>query len=347
VKTAVIGAGAWGTTVASLLARQVETVLWARESEVVRSINDAHENAVFLAGTPLSPSLRASTELGQVVEGADLIAMAVPSRYYRAVLREAAPGIGDNTCFLSLAKGIEAASLLRMTQVAAEVLAGHDPALIGVLSGPNIAREVAAGQPSATVVAVRDTAAAAAVQRLLMNDTLRVYTNPDVIGCEIGGAVKNVIAIAAGMARGLGYGENTLAALVTRGLAELTRLGAAVGGDPLTFLGLAGIGDLMVTCHSPDSRNHRVGVALGQGRPLTEILADLRSVAEGVHSCRPVLELADRVGVEMPICEQTGAVLDGWCHPADAVAALLHRDAKPELLGISADTGVRAGREPG
>ena len=210
-----------------------------------------------------------------------------------------------------------------MSEVAAEVLDHHETGSIGVLSGPNIARDVADGQPAATVVAMGDEPRARDLQAALMCPTLRVYTNPDVVGCEIGGAVKNVIALAAGMATGLGFGDNTLAALVTRGLAELTRLGVALGGQPLTFLGLAGIGDLVVTCNSSGSRNRHVGEELGRGRPLDAILSDMTSVAEGVGSCGPVLELGRRAGVELPICEQVGRVLDGRVDPADAVSALL------------------------
>jgi len=311
-------------------------MLWAREPEVATAVNESRQNPLFLPGASLAPALRASTDLEQVLTGAELVAMAVPSPFYRSVLEEARPLIRRDIPFLSLSKGIEEGTLLRMSEVAAGVLNGHRDRLFGVLSGPNIAREVFAGQPSATVVAMADNAAAVALQTLLMTDTLRVYTNPDVVGCEIGGIVKNVIAIAAGMAYGLGYGQNTLAALVTRGLAELTRLGVAVGGQPLTFLGLAGIGDLMVTCHSPDSRNHHVGEELGRGRSLTEILSGVRSVAEGVRSCRPLLTLATKVGVELPICEQVDAVLGGRSLPAEAVATLLQRDPKAELHGIDA-----------
>jgi glycerol-3-phosphate dehydrogenase (NAD(P)+) len=334
VRVTVVGGGAWGTTVASLLASKAATTLWAREAEVVEAVNRRHENPLFLPDAPLHPDLLASNDLARALAGADVVLMAVPSGHYRDVLEQAATAIPGDVPFLSLTKGIEERSLLRMSEVAAEVLARHDPDRIGVLSGPNIAREVWAGQPTATVVAIRDEATGIDLQRLLMASTLRVYTNPDVIGCEIGGAVKNVIALAAGMATGLGFGQNTLAALVTRGLAELARLGVALGGQPLTFLGLAGIGDLVVTCHSPDSRNRRVGEGLGRGRPLADILASMRGVAEGVRSCPPVLALGTRGGVELPICEQVGAVLTGQTSAAEAVAALLRRDPKPELRGI-------------
>jgi glycerol-3-phosphate dehydrogenase (NAD(P)+) len=330
----VIGAGAWGTTVASLLATKVETRVWAREASVVQAINERHENPLFMPGAPLTPSLHASSDLGVALRGAEVVLIAVPSQYYRGVLEAARTAIGPDTPFLSLTKGIEDGSLLRMTEVAAAVLDGHNPDRIGVLSGPNIAREVLAGQPAATVVAVRDEQAGADLQRLLMTPRLRVYTNPDVIGCEIGGAVKNVIALAAGMATGLGYGQNTLAALVTRGLAELARLGVALGGQAMTFLGLAGIGDLVVTCHSVDSRNRHVGEALGRGRPLADILAGMPSVAEGVRSCSPVLALGQRVGVELPICAVVRAVLEDSLPVAGAVSALLEREAQPELQGL-------------
>ena len=335
MRAAVIGAGAWGTTIASLLATRADTTVWAREAAVVQAINERHENPLFMPGSPLTPSLRASGDVGAALAGAGVVLMAVPSQYFRSVLEAARASIVDDTPFLSLTKGIEEGSLLRMTEIAAEVLDGHDPDRIGVLSGPNIAREVLAGQPAATVVAVRDEQAGDELQELLMGPTLRVYTNPDVIGCEIGGAVKNVIALAAGMAGGLGFGQNSLAALVTRGLAELARLGVALGGHPLTFLGLAGIGDLVVTCHSADSRNRHVGEELGRGRPLADIVAGMASVAEGVRSCGPVLALGQREGVELPICEQVRAVLEEGLPVADAVAVLLHREAQPELHGLS------------
>jgi glycerol-3-phosphate dehydrogenase (NAD(P)+) len=334
VTVTVIGAGAWGTTMASLLATRTSTVVWAREPEVVAGIEEHHENPLFLPGAELTPALQATTDLAAALRGAEVVFMATPSQHYRSVLEQAAGHIPSTVPFVSLTKGIEDGTLLRMSEVATEVLAGHDPARIGVLSGPNIAREVRAGYPAATVVALQDNEAARQVQDLLMAPTLRVYTNPDVVGCEIGGAVKNVIALAAGMATGLGFGHNTLAALITRGLAELTRLGMALGGEALTFIGLAGIGDLVVTCHSGDSRNRHVGEELGRGRPLEEIIGSMRAVAEGVRSTRPVLGLAARVGVELPICAQVGEVLDGRRTAAEAVQALLGRSAKPELHGI-------------
>jgi glycerol-3-phosphate dehydrogenase (NAD(P)+) len=334
LKFSVIGSGAWGTTFASLVASRTDTVIWAFEPEVADAINAKHENPVYLPGGQLAEGLRASTDLEEVVAGAEAIAMAVPSQFYRSVLEAARGAIPADAPFLSLSKGIEEGSLKRMSQVATEVLGGDRPGPIGVLSGPNIAREVLAGHPSATVIALRDEKTAVRLQHLLSTPTLRVYTNSDVVGCEVGGSVKNVIAIAAGMALGLGYGQNTLAALITRGLAELTRLGVALGGQPLTFLGLAGIGDLSVTCHSPDSRNHHVGFELGRGRNLADVLGEMHSVAEGVRSGGPVLALARQADVDLPICEQVVAVLEDCSTPREAVAALLGRAPTEELHGI-------------
>jgi glycerol-3-phosphate dehydrogenase (NAD(P)+) len=333
-RVTVVGAGAWGTTVASVLAARAEVTLWAREPEVAQAITERHENPVFLPGLTVDAALTSTDDVEAALAGAEAVLMAVPAQHFRSVLTAAQPFIEPRVPFLTLAKGIEEGSLLRMTEVAAEVLAGHDADLIGALSGPNIAREVLAGQPAATVVALRDAPAARAIQHLLTSPSLRVYTNSDVVGCEIGGAVKNVLALAAGMAAGLGFGDNTLAALITRGLAELTRLGVALGGQPLTFLGLAGVGDLIVTCHSPGSRNHHVGEELGRGRPLADIVSEMRSVAEGVRSCGPVLALGRRAGIELPICEQVGEVLDGRTRPREALDTLLHRDATSELHGI-------------
>ncbi|MEO6988394.1 MAG: NAD(P)H-dependent glycerol-3-phosphate dehydrogenase [Aquihabitans sp.] len=340
----VIGAGAWGTTIASTLSANGPVTLWAFEPEVVAAVNDDHRNPVYLPDIDLSPDLAATSDLRAATTDADLILMAVPSQHFRSIIEQAAPGIAPETPFLTLTKGIEAGTLLRMSEVAAEVLVDHPRERIGVLSGPNIAREIAHREPAATVVAITDPAIAALLQQALSTPTLRVYTNPDVIGCEIGGAVKNVIALAAGMAEGLGFGQNTLAAIVTRGLAELTRLGLALGGEALTFLGLAGIGDLVVTCHSPASRNHHVGVELGRGRAVDDIIAEMTAVAEGVRSCRPVLDLGARVGVDLPICSVVGAVLSGDLAAADVADALLGRTLTTELHGI---TSTAPKDEPG
>src|SRR5580658_372058 len=251
-KVAVIGAGSWGTTVAAILADRVETVLWARRAELAKEIRETRQNATYLGEVQLPARLGVTDRLEEVVGGATVVVMAVPSHGFREVLSEVAAHLPAGAPIVSLTKGFEQASSLRMTEVAAEVCPAS-PA--GVLTGPNLAKEVLAGQPTASVIAMQDEALARDLQRLFRTDTLRVYTNPDVIGCETAGAVKNVMAIASGMAAGLGFGDNTRAAVITRSLAELARLGTALGGDPLTFAGLAGLGDLVATCTSPQSRN--------------------------------------------------------------------------------------------
>jgi glycerol-3-phosphate dehydrogenase (NAD(P)+) len=330
----VIGAGSWGTTVAALACANAPTTLWARDPEVADRVNRGHGNEDYLPSIELPDALEATASLADAVSGADVVVMGVPSHGFRAVLADARPSIDPGAAVISLSKGLEQGSGLRMTQVIGEVLPDHDPAHIGVLSGPNLAREVALGQPTASVVALGDPELAKALQVLFMTRTFRVYTNPDVVGCEIAGALKNVIAIAAGIAHGLGYGDNTKAALITRGLAELARLGMALGGDPLTFSGLAGMGDLVATCTSDKSRNRTVGVALGEGRALDEIVAEMKMVAEGVKSTEAVLELGSREGLELPIAEQVGAVLYEGRTPAEIVPALMLREAKPELRGM-------------
>lgn len=333
MRVAVLGAGSWGTTLASLISARTETMLWAREPEIVDAVSRQHENPVFLSGFALSTALQATGDLETALRGVDVMVVAVPSQYFRSVVEAARPFVPSDADLLSVTKGIEPETCLRMTEVLDEAL-GRDPNRVCVLSGPNLAREVMAGEPSATVIACRDVARAERLQRLLMTDSLRVYTNPDVVGCEVGGAVKNVLAIAAGIADGLRYGWNTKAALVTRGLAELTRLGVAVGGQPLTFLGLAGNGDLIATCSSPQSRNRHVGEELGKGRSLSEILDSMQMVAEGVGTTPAILGLARRVGVEMPIAEKVGAVLAGELSAAEVVSPLMQREAKPELHGL-------------
>lgn len=334
VRVAVVGAGSWGTAVAALAAHNADTVLWARRPELAAAIDESHENAAYLPGAELPAALRATSSLEDAVAGAEIVVMGVPSHGFRDVLVEARDAIGSEASIVSLSKGVEQGSLLRMTEVVAEVLQGHDPNRIGVLTGPNLAKEIAAGQPAASVVAFTDEAVAATVQHAFMTPTFRVYTNPDVIGCEVAGALKNVIALGVGMAHGLGFGDNAKAALITRGLAELARLGVVLGGDPLTFAGLAGMGDLIATCSSPQSRNRSVGVALGEGRSLDDIVAEMNMVAEGVKSTGAVLELAARNGVEMPVAEFVGRVLYEGAKPSEHVAELMGRAAKPELLGM-------------
>jgi glycerol-3-phosphate dehydrogenase (NAD(P)+) len=333
-RVAVIGAGSWGTAVAAIVAGNEPTVLWARRPELAAAIDTEHENADYLRDIPLPAGLRATSDLAQACESADVVVFAVPSHGLRAVLAEARPRIGGKAAIVSLAKGIEQGTLRRMTEVIAEELADHDPDRIGVLTGPNLAREVAAGQPTASVVAVPDADVAEELQRVFFAPTLRVYTNPDVIGCEMAGALKNVLAIGAGIADGLGYGDNTKAALITRGLAELARLGGVLGGDPLTFAGLAGMGDLIATCASPQSRNRHVGVELGRGRALDDIVNEMNMVAEGVKTTAAVIELAAVNNVDMPLASFVGRVLYEGARPADLVPELMLRKAKPELHGL-------------
>jgi glycerol-3-phosphate dehydrogenase (NAD(P)+) len=341
-RVAVVGAGAWGTTLAAITAVRVPTRLWAREQEVVAAVRRTGENEPFLAGVPLPPALTVTNDLADALAEADVVVVAVPAQHLREAMTVARPHVPFGAVILSVAKGIEVGTGRRMTEVLHELFADRDPGLIGVLSGPNLAREVAVHQPAATCVAFTDPAVADAVQRLFMSDALRVYTSDDVIGCEIGGAAKNVIAIAAGIADGLGYGMNTMAALITRGLAELTRLGVALGGHPLTFLGLAGNGDLLATCTSPQSRNRQVGEALASGRTLADIVAGSSSVAEGVATAPALLALAASADVEMPISTTVAALLRGELTPPEIVPLLMQRSPKGELHGLG--TGARTPR---
>jgi glycerol-3-phosphate dehydrogenase (NAD(P)+) len=293
-----------------------------------------HENPDYLPGIRLPDALHASDDLAVVCGDADVVVFAVPSHGMRAVVAAARSDIAPGAAIVSLAKGIEQGTLRRMTEVIAEELSDHDASRIGVLTGPNLAREVAAGQPTASVVAVPDATVADELQQVFFAPTLRVYTTPDVVGCETAGALKNVLAIGAGIADGLGYGDNTKAALITRGLAELARLGVAMGGEPLTFAGLAGMGDLIATCASPQSRNRHVGYELGRGRALDEVVSEMNMVAEGVKTTAAVIELAERHAVEMPLASFVGRVLYEGAHPADLVPELMLRKAKPELQGM-------------
>jgi glycerol-3-phosphate dehydrogenase (NAD(P)+) len=318
-----------------MLASRADTVLWAREEEVVADVNTRHENCVFLAGVELPPALRAVRELEQALAGCDVVVMAVPAQHVRTVGAAVAQHVHDEIPVVSLAKGIEHETLMRPTEVLAEVLGRPGRAGIGVLSGPNLAREVAAGQPSATVLAMADPLWARRIQSIFTTGRFRVYVSNDVVGCEVAGAVKNVIAIAAGIADGLGLGWNSRAGLMSRGLAELARLGVALGGDPLTFLGLAGSGDLVATCCSPLSRNRSLGVELGQGRNVAEATADTRAVVEGVATAPSVLALAARVAVEMPISAEVVAVLRGQRTPVHALDNLMTRMPTSELHGLT------------
>lgn len=326
-RVVVVGAGSWGTTIACLLSGNGEITLWARDPGLAERMARNRENDRYLPGVRLPPSVQPTASIEGAVAGSELVLVAVPSHGFRSVLEAMGPALLPGAAVISLAKGIEAETNLRMSQIVGEVLPGH-PA--GVLSGPNLAHEVAAGQPAATVVSLPDEALAQRVQDLLHCSTFRVYTGTDVVGCEIAGATKNVMAIAAGISDGLGFGENTRAVLITRGLAEEARLGLALGGQALTFGGLAGVGDLVATCTSPQSRNRSVGLALGQGRPLADVVAGMHMVAEGVRTAGPVVELARAHGVEMPIAEQVAALVAGATSPREAVAALMERPPRPE-----------------
>ena len=320
MKVTVLGAGSWGTTVASLTTKHNETTLWARKPELADEINTAHTNESYLQGLPLPERLRATADLAEAVSEADLLVVGVPTHGFRDVLEKAAADVRPWIPVVSLSKGFEQGSLLRMTQIIKEVLPGRPAA---ALSGPNIAREIMNGFAAAGVIATEDLSVASELQAVLGRGVFRLYTNHDVIGCEVGGALKNVVAIAAGIAQGLGVGDNTRAAIITRGLAELTRLGVAMGGEPATFAGLAGRGDTMVTCISPHSRNRHVGEQLGKGRKLEEIMGEMHMVAEGVKAASLVLELADRHGVQMPIASHIHDVIEGKETPIDAFAGLL------------------------
>ena len=319
MRVTVLGAGSWGTTVASLVAPRHPTVLWARSPEVVEEVQRQHTNTGYLPGFHLPSELTATADLEEAVSAADLVVVGVPTSGFRSVLEEAARHVRPWVPVVSLSKGLERETFLRMTQVIKQVLPDHPAA---ALTGPNIAREIMSGQAAATVVATEDLAVASTIQKVMQRGVFRVYLNQDVVGCEIGGALKNVIAIAAGIGQGLGVGDNTGAAVMARGLAELTRLGTALGAQPTTFAGLAGMGDLIVTCMSPHSRNRAVGEQLGLGRRLEDILADMHMVAEGVNTAVLVLTLAERYGLDLPICSAIDRVIRGELSPNDAYRGL-------------------------
>jgi glycerol-3-phosphate dehydrogenase (NAD(P)+) len=329
-RIAVIGAGSWGTTAAALAAGGTSTILWARQQDLADGVNREHRNPRYLPGHTLPEGLVATADLTKAIDGARAVVMAVPSHGFRDVFSAAAPHIDESVPILSLTKGIEQDTLATMTHVVAEVSPGHDRGRIGVMTGPNLASEIAAGQPTAAVIAFQDPDPAVSLQKVFMGPTFRVYTNDDVAGCELGGALKNVMAIASGMSDGLGFGDNTRAALITRALAEVTRLGTALGGRPSTFAGLAGMGDLIATCISTSSRNHRVGFGLARGETLEAIVEEMQMVAEGIKTTRAVLDLAARHEIEMPIATHVGMVLYEGMHPRDAVLRLMTRGAKSE-----------------
>ncbi|MBV9207499.1 MAG: NAD(P)H-dependent glycerol-3-phosphate dehydrogenase [Actinobacteria bacterium] len=322
MRIAVLGAGSWGTTVASLLAGRHDCTAWARDPDLAREISEDGANSRYLPGFPLPPGLRATADLEKALHDVDLVVVGVPTHGFRAILTDARPYLRPWIPVVSLAKGFERGSLLRMTQLIREELPGHPAA---ALTGPNLAKEIVAGQAAASVIATEDLAVARTLQSVLQRGMFRIYLNDDVIGCELGGALKNVVAIATGIAQGLGVGDNTRAAVVCRGLAELTRLGVAMGGQAATFAGLAGMGDLIATCMSPLSRNRTLGEQLGAGKTVGEVLGASRSVAEGVNTAATAHELARRYAVEMPVSHTVYQVLTGEIAAADAYRGLTRR----------------------
>lgn len=328
---AVIGAGSWGTTLANLLAKKGYPVtIWAHEPDVARVIEEEHANPTYLAGVTLDERLGATSDLATCVAGADVVVSVSPSQHVRGVLTKAAPHIGREALIVSASKGIETSTLETMAEVIGDVLPDA-AARTCYLSGPSFALEVAKEQPTAVTVASASEEAARQAQEIFQTDYFRVYTTDDVRGVELGGALKNVIALASGMVTGLGLGHNTTAALITRGLAEISRLGVALGASPLTLSGLAGMGDLILTCTGGLSRNRRVGMLLGEGHKLEDILSEMKMVAEGVETTRAAHALARRTDVEMPILAEVHAVLFEGRHPREAVENLMLREPKAEL----------------
>ena len=331
-KAVVLGAGNWGTTFAKVLVDAGNDVtLWARRAELAAQIDTEHRNERYLPGVALPPTLRATHDAVAALAGADLVAIAIPSQTLRENLASWQEHLPAGATLVSLMKGVELGSTKRMSEVIGEV-AGAAPERIAVVSGPNLALEIAREQPTATVVACVDEDRATAVQRLCSTPYFRPYTNTDVIGCELGGAVKNVIALACGIGQGMGFGDNSLASIITRGLAETARLGEQLGADPLTFAGLAGLGDLVATCNSPLSRNRTFGERLGRGESLDEAQASSHGqVVEGVKSCRSVLELAQRHGIDVPITTAVEAVCFRGMTPQRMVGLLMSRSMKSEV----------------
>ena len=331
LRIGVLGAGSWGTALAALATdRGHDVCLWARETEVVRHIREGGKNRLFLPDVELPRELRVTGDVERAVAGAGIVISVSPAQFAGAVVGRAAPFLEPRAVVVSASKGIEIATLRRMDEVMAELLTAEQSQRLTVLSGPSFAKEVVRGQPTAVVVASRSEEARLLVQSALQGPTFRVYTNEDVIGVELGGALKNVIALAAGVVAGLGFGHNTLCALITRGLAEITRLGVAMGASRSTFFGLAGMGDLVLTCTGQVSRNRTVGFELGRGRSLDDILDGMTAVAEGVKTTEAVRELAAGYRVEMPICDQVYDILTGKTLPSEAANNLMMREPKPE-----------------
>ncbi len=330
-KLAIIGAGGWGTALSIVLCRDARLIsLWAYEPDLCQRLRETRENDLFLPGFRLPPNVSPTNDLAQAVEGADTVLTVMPSHHCRALYRQMVPFLRPEMRLVSATKGLENQTLLRMSRVIAEVVGERFRPALAALSGPTFAREVAAGQPAAVVIASEDAELARSLQREFSGPTFRLYTNPDVAGVEYGASLKNVIAIGAGVCDGLGLGSNSLAALITRGLAEITRLACALGARRETLFGLAGMGDLVLTCTGALSRNRGLGVELARGRPLKDIISSMRMVAEGVNTTVAAVELARRAGVEMPITEQMHAMLFEGRPPREAIRELMERTLKTE-----------------
>ncbi len=328
----ILGAGSWGTALAIVLAPRYDRVrLWTHQPDLATRLARTHENDTYLPGFVFSNSIEPTNDPAYALHGAEVVLGVMPSRYAREVYTGMLPYFRPEMRFVSATKGIEKHTLLRLSEVLHEVLAPAFAPRIAVLSGPTFAREIARGAPAAVVISSENNDLAAEIQTAFSGPTLRLYRNADPIGVEIGAALKNVIAIAAGICQGLGLGSNALAALITRGLAEMTRLAVAMGGQPLTLAGLAGLGDLVLTCTGELSRNRRVGMELAKGRKLPDILADTKMVAEGVETTAAAMDLALKFGVEMPITIQMGAILQGGRSPQEALRELMDRALKPEI----------------
>lgn len=328
----VIGAGSWGSALAKRLSENGHQVeMWSIDPDEVELLNTCHEQTQKLPGVKLKEEVTASTDLGAVMWDKDVLVLAVPSPFVRSTAKAMVPYYQENQLIVSVAKGIEENSLLTLSQIIEEEIYG---AQVAVLSGPTHAEEVGAGIPTAIVAGAKEEEAARYVQDIFMSPELRVYTSPDLLGIQVGAALKNVIALAAGVADGLGYGDNTKAALITRGIAEMTRIGTAMGGRPETFAGLTGIGDLIVTCASMHSRNRRAGILIGQGRTMDEAMKEVKQVVEGVYSAKAAAQLAAKYNVEVPIIDQVNAVLFAGKDPAEAVHELMIRDKKVEINSL-------------
>jgi len=333
MRVTVLGAGSWGTTVASVLCRRDhEVLLWARNPDVAAEVDGQRSNEAYLPGIRLPARLRATADLERAGRHAELLVVGVPTGAFRETLEDVRPHLAPWFPVVSLSKGLERGTHLRMTEIIKQELPGRPAA---ALTGPNLAREIMAGQAAASVIATEDLTVATALQREVQRGLFRVYTHHDVVGCEIGGAFKNVIAIATGMAEGLGVGDNTRAAVMSRGLAELTTLAVAMGGEATTLAGLAGMGDMVATCMSPQSRNRHVGEQLGRGKTVDEIIAEMNMVAEGVKTSKVVMEIADDLGVDMPICEEVKACCHDGSTAAEAYEGLLRRRVGHENAGLT------------